>query len=417
MKKIALFLLLFTARFAFAQSTALVESSPVPTITTIKIGLDGLKTSYPLLELGNGGKIELSFDDLEAKNKDYSYKIILCNADWTPTQLTEMEYIDGYSYDQLRDYHNSSRSLVNYIHYSVKLPNDNTKFLKSGNYIVKIYEDGDENKVVLVRRFMIAEPRVRILATVNAAAGKLRTHQELDFTIDHKGWTIRNPQGELNVVVLQNGRWDNAISGIKPVFERENQLEYNAQNQIVFAASKEWRRLDLTSIRYQTEGVQVLESSRTSFDAYTYAAYPMRDASFQQWVDANGKYVTLSQNTSVPDEEAEYENVHFALALPGELTGAKVYVFGALSNWECTERNQLTYNYKTHNYEVMLPLKQGFYNFLYAVVRDGDTKPNLSHLEGDWYETENDYTILVYQRVFGERYDRIIAAHTLNSAR
>ena len=418
---IAPLLLAATAQIAQAQPDAqpIAEQSPLPNIATIQIGLEGLKTSYPILELGNGGKIALSFDDLDAQNKAYYYKIQLCNADWTPTQLTEIEYIDGYSYDQIRDYRTSSRALVNYIHYRLNLPNENTKILKSGNYIVKIYQDADENNVVLVRRFMIAEPRVRIVSTVTAAAGQLRTHQALDFAIDHKGWTIRNPQTEIKAVVLQNGRWDNAVGDLKPIFEKENQLIYNAQNQIVFAAGKEWRRLDLTSVRYQTEGIAALESSNNSYDAYTYAAYPMRDAAFQQWLDTNGKYVTLAQNTDEPDYEAEYENVHFALALPAELTDANVYVFGALTNWQCRESNRLNYNVKTHNYEVTIPLKQGFYNFLYAVLpaRNLSALPNISHLEGDWYETENDYTILIYQRVFGERYDRIIAAHTLNSAR
>ena len=418
---LALFGLFFCA-FANAQDdtpTPLQERTIGENIKSVKISLQGLPLSLPLLEIGNSGKIELSWDDLDADLKPYNYKVIYCNADWTPnTLLTEMDYINGYSYDVVRDYRTSSRSLVNYIHYNVTLPNDNTKLLKSGNYMVKIYTDDENDDLVITRRFMVAEPKVRVVARMQTSAGaKLRTHHELNFMIDYKGYSIRNAQTEVKTMVLQNGRWDNAITNLQPTFQRDNQLLYDFQGSIMFLASKEYRRLDLTSTRFQTEGVEQYVRNDKQFEGYPFVTYPMRDQPYQQWADANGKFVTISKDTDAPQFQADYVNMHFALTLPGEVNGAAVYVFGGFNNYECTDENRMKYNTMTHQYEAAIQLKQGFYNYQFATIKDGTTTPNLSLLEGDWYETENDYTVLVYHRPFGARYDMLVAAQTINSVR
>ncbi len=388
-------------------------------IRSVRLHLEDLQTSYPMLEIGNSAKLELSWDDLDGDNKRYYYKIIQCNADWTLSQLPEMEAIDGFSNDQIRDYRNSTRALMHYTHYSIKFPNDNTRLPKSGNYIIKIYTDDDEKNTVIVRRFMLIEPKMRAIATtkVPAAGGKMRSHQELEFTIDYKGVNLRNPENEVKVTVLQNGRWDNAIMGLKPLFQKENQLIYNYQDVISFPAGKEYRRLDLSSVRLLTEGVESLQQTDSSYEAFTYLAAPLRDFHYEFLPDANGKYVVKMFGSDEPEIDAEYVNVHFNLALPFEVNGASVYVFGGISNWQCTAYNKMKYNVLSHQYETVLPLKQGFYGYHYAVVKDGDTQINTSLLESDWYEAENEYNILVYYRAFGERYDRLVCAQTIGSAR
>lgn len=388
-------------------------------IRSVRIHLEGFQTSYPILELGNSAKFELSWDDLDADTKNYYYKVMLCNADWTPTQLPDIEAIDGFASDRIRDFRNSTRALVAYTHYSMTFPNDNIRLSKSGNYIIKIYTDDDEKKVVLTRRFMLVDPKMRLTAMpkIAAAGGKQRTNQELDFSIDYKGVPVRNAEREVSVVMLQNGRWDNAITGIKPLFQKENQLIYSYQDVFSFPAGKEFRRLDLSSVRLLTEGVESLEQTDSSFEARTFVAAPLRNFPYEYLADANGKYVVKMFGSDEAFIDADYVNTHFNLALPYAVNGASVYVFGGLSNWQCTPQNRMRYNTMSHQYELTLPLKQGFYGYLYAVVKDGETAVNTSLLEGDWYETENEYTILVYFRAFGERYDRLMAAQTVSSIR
>jgi hypothetical protein len=420
MKHIFFFLLFATiAQAQDAANLPLQEVTFGDNIKTVKISLQGLPLSMPLIEMSNSGKIELSWDDLDADLKAYSYKVIYCNADWTPnTLLTEMDYVNGYTYDIVRDYRTSSRSFTNYIHYNVVVPNDNTKLLKTGNYILKIYTDGEESNVVLTRRFMVVEPKARITAQMQMPAGaRLRSHHELNFTLDYKGYNIRSPEAEVKAIVLQNSRWDNAITDLQPTFQRENQLLYDFKGKITFLAGKEFRRLDLTTTRYQTEGVDYYDYHDKKFDAYPFPTVPLRDMAYQSWFDANGKFVTMMKDSDEPNFQGDYINMHFQLPLPGEINGASVYVFGGFNNYLCDNSNRMKYNTITHQYEAEIRLKQGFYNYQFAVVKDGETTVNTSHIEGDWYETENDYTVLVYHRPFGARHDALISAYTLNSVK
>ena len=377
-----------------------------------------MQTSLPMVELGRS-TLQLFFDDLDMDVKDYYYRVIHCNADWTPSILNDMDYIDGYVSDRVMDYQNSSRVVVPYTNYRVNIPNDNLRLKKSGNYILKIYENSDEEDVVLTRRFMVVEPLLKVFATIQrpVMTNKIQTHQELDFWIDHKGVTIRNPQNEVKVAVLQNGRWDNAITGLLPVFTKENQLNYDYQDKIVFPAAKEFRQFDLSSTRYTGINVKKYEESKHRWDAFLYEDVSRATKGYVYQPDANGKWVMQVHNSDVPDIEGDYINTHFSLPMPSDIEGGEVYVFGGLSDWEIKEANKMTYNIRTHAYEGELVLKQGIYNYMYAFVKRGEQAVNTSLLEGDWFETENSYTVLVYYRPFGERYDRLVAAQTLNSLR
>ncbi|MBK8879346.1 MAG: hypothetical protein IPN74_12580 [Haliscomenobacter sp.] len=77
----------------------------------------------------------------------------------------------------------------------------------------------------------------------------------------------------------------------------------------------------------------------------------------------------------------------------------------------------MAYNNAINAYVLKTPLKQGFYDYAYAMTpRNTEKKAvNLSPLEGDWFETENDYTILIYYRPFGGRYDQVIGMAQFNS--
>jgi hypothetical protein len=116
-----------------------------------------------------------------------------------------------------------------------------------------------------------------------------------------------------------------------------------------------------------------------------------------------------------PDYDGDYATVHFKFIAPSPFANAKVYVFGALTNNECDESNQLTYNGTDGAYEGTLYLKQGYYNYMYGVIKDGTHSLDMDNTEGNWWETENNYTILVYYRPLGGRADELIGLRTLNS--
>ncbi|MEM1319951.1 MAG: DUF5103 domain-containing protein [Bacteroidota bacterium] len=410
-------------------------------IQTVRLYANNLVLSNPIIELNSSAYLQLSFDDLDGDDKDYLYTIHLCDADWKPTQLAELEYINGFNGERILDYEYSFNTRTQFTHYRLRIPNQNIRWTKAGNYLLRVFLDNENRDPVLVRRFMVVDPTVTVIPKPTRPANviKLRTHQEFDIEISHPGINIRNPQTELKVYVMQNNQINGMKGSLKPMFIRRELLVYDYQDKVTFQAAKEFRFLDLRSFRYRTPKVEGIEIYDNGYEVYL---HPEEKRAFRPYIfniDINGRYVieNLDRTAQIDrrleaaqgvqfdnfDEadqlhnlEGDYANVNFAIDSPTELENAKVYLFGAFTDWQLRPFAEMEYNEERRVYEGQLFLKQGYYNYLYAVVYDN--KPgviNFSEMEGNWHEAENEYTFLVYYRPFGTRYDRLIATRTFST--
>lgn len=374
---------------------------------------------YPIIALNNGSRLELTFDDLTEDVRDYQYEIIHCNADWQPSQLNEMDYLDGFNMEVITEYEFSFNTLTNYINYRLIFPNQNTKVTKSGNYLMHVFEDGDRELPILTRRFQVAERSMQIVAGLSrtGSVSKGRTHQEIDFIINHKGINISNPHTDVKVVVTQNGRWDNAIKDLKPLFIREEQLVYDFQDKVVFPAGKEFRNFNTQSLQYRTERVaRIIEDRVDKYHVELLTEKPRTSTNYSFFNDLNGKYVIENDDDNGSSRiRADYAWVHFSLTKSLPFDDAEVYIFGKMTDWAIQDQFKLRYIEGRKMYRAKVFLKQGYYDYQYAYVKGAGSKPKLGEIEGDWHETENDYHIFVYYRPPGGRYDRLVAVDLLNS--
>lgn len=391
-----------------------------PTIKSALFHRAGLLISQPVATLSGMDVLQLSFDDLTDEVLDYYYTIIHCNSDWTPTEnLTEMDYIDGFSNERLRDYEFSYNTLTDYVHYELQLPNEDFSWTKSGNYLLVVYEDEDMANLVLTKRFMVVDNQMTVTSKIEQPLGfsQARTSQEIDFSVNYKGMRVSNPQIEVKVALLQNGRWDNAITDLKPLFVRNEELSYDFQNKIVFKASKEFRHLNLQTTRYRTDKMnRILEDPVDGNIIELVPEAPRLSLPYLFENDLNGKYIINNEHEDEPQTEADYVWTHFYLKKPLEIDGGDVYIWGGLSEFQIDPNFKMTYDYATKMYHAKVLLKQGFYNYQYIFVNDKAPKTiDLEEIEGHWYETENDYYILVYYRPFGSRYDQLVAMQQINS--
>lgn len=389
-------------------------------IKSVKFHINGLLLSYPIVELGTSTQLRLSFDDLDGDNKNYVYSFIHCNQDWQPSQLTEMEYLDGFSDERFNDFRFSFRTIKNFTHYELLLPNNYTKWRVSGNYILVVYEDEGDKIPVITKRFVVVESKVQITPTLTRTAkvSKSRTHHEIDFIVDHDKFPLRNPRQEIRAVVLQNGRWDNAIERIEPLFLRSNRMLFDYQDKITFPANNEFRQLDLRTLRFNGPNIASIERLDDIFKVQLFRDELRFDQPYLFFQDTNGDFVIESLDENNFELSSDYADVLFILKTPKAFPNKEVYITGAFENWEMLERNKMTYNPAINSYIGRLRLKQGFYSYGYG-VRDKDDdetySPDFSLIEGNFRDTENQYTILVYYRPFGERYDRVIGAVTFSS--
>ncbi|MFP4064183.1 MAG: DUF5103 domain-containing protein [Bacteroidales bacterium] len=387
-------------------------------ISTVLFTQEDFELSAPYIRLNSGDQLILSFDDLDADYKNYQYTIIHCNADWQPSELREYEYIEGFYEDQIDDYYRSMNTRVPYTQYRLKFPNQNLQPSRSGNYILKVFEGGNRDNVVFTRRFMVFEQSVNIQGSVQQA--NLVMHrdqkQQLSFVINTAGYQVSNAYRDLKVVIIQNGRWDNAITGLEPKSLQGNRLVYDYVDQPLFNGGNEFRHFDIRSLRYSSDRIEDIHSSRRFWDVYL---LPDRVRAHEQYFskdDLNGRFRIMTSDAPNNQLESDYAWVHFRLPMDKPLEDGHLYVMGDLTLWTFTEKNRMNYNYGENAYELSLLLKQGYYNYLYAYLPEGETEASISYIEGNHSFTENDYTILVYHRQPGDLYDRLIGLSRLNSA-
>jgi len=386
-------------------------------IETVLLYKEGFEIYYPIIFLDEDAKLILSFDEIDEKqeSKDYQYTIIHCNSDWTPSDLMFSEYIDGFEENDIDDFSTSFSTFCKYLNYQVKFPNDYIKFTKSGNYIIKVYENYDVEDVVLTKRFYIAENLLKIDATVKKATkpSLMDYYQEVDFSIDYSGYKIKNPLSDLKIIIMQNNRTDNMISELVPKYINNNVLEYNYDLENTFPAVNEFRYFDVKNLKFSTEKIGNIEYKDNYYHIY------LRDEKIRSTEpylfnkDINGIRFINSNIGVDQSTDADYCFVHFIFKRDFPFTDGNLYIFSDFTDWKCDEKYKLEYNNELQQYETVLFLKQGYYNYYYA-LKSGE-KTSTAVTEGNFYQTENDYIIYVYQNDSNLQYDRLIAVKICSS--
>ena len=387
------------------------------TIQSAQLYRGDSQLNLPIINLGSNDYLTLRFDDLEGIYYDYYYTLIHCDSQWNPSDLMKMEFITGVTEQYITKYNYSTATLQKYIHYTANFPNNNMKITKSGNYIVKVYQDANEDQLILTKRFMVVENNITISAKAKRPANVelFSTHQEIDFTIHYDKYELTNPYTDLKVIVQQNQRWDNTKK-LTPLFVKTNELVYDYDKENVFYGGNEFRVFDIKNLNYRSTNVDnIVISKENGNQVYlvnderrTYKAYMF-------WPDINGKRAINVESKFDSNLDADYAHVYFKLAKTTELTQfGDIYVFGELADWNLSIKNRMKYDTKSNSYELNLYLKQGYYNYYYLFVPKSQSEEE-SLIEGSHWQTENTYTIYAYHRRIGDRYDRLIGVETINS--
>jgi hypothetical protein len=389
----------------------------IPGITTVQFYPHVNKLGFPLIRLGSGAEyLILEFDDMRGGFTDLLFTVVHCNADWTPSQLQKVEYIDGFEEERFRTFAYSIATFDEYTHYTMNFPNENMNVRFSGNYLLHIYQDDDDKTPVLTRRFVVAENTFKITHRDRQPTNvsKLKTHQELDITVNFKDIRVINPMNEVRIGVIQNGRWRQGIYDVPPQSVRGEELVFDYLDRIVFPAGKEFRNFDTRSIIFRTERVKEIKNLPDGVDVILHTDRSRANVKYITYPDANGRFVVDNRDRfQEPETMSEYALVHFTLDHPW-IEGKDVYIMGGLCDWRLDPRFKMTYNPNKKAYQGQVMLKQGFYDYLYVTTSDG-VHYDHEELEGNWAETENYYAILVYWRPFGERFDRVAALRQFNT--
>ena len=411
MKKVILIFLVLIFQMVSAQIET--EKAPPYNIKTISFVQNGLN-SVPIFRLGDS--FQLIFDDLYGDEANYYYTITHCDYDWKPSQLAINEYISGLDNQRIIDYENSFNTLQLYSHYRLNFPNQFTRGFKvSGNYIIKILND--DREVVFSRKFIIHEDVVAVpLQIKNPRDVKnLDKKHNLDFMVKAGEFLFQDPIKNVKILLLQNGIWHSAIKNIKPMFTVGNDLIYRYDKETQFWAGNEFLFFENKDIRNAINNVRKIESTGGIYNTYLMTHQARGNFVYTFAPDANGDFVVRNINSALPATEADYSWVFFSLSAPAYFGKESIYVSGMFNNYALIDEFKMDYNPKTELYEKAIVIKQGFTNFQFLLADQKGTVNAKDAIDGNFFQTENNYTVLVYYRANNARYDRIIGRGNANS--
>ncbi|MCW8981758.1 MAG: DUF5103 domain-containing protein [Altibacter sp.] len=408
-KFVVLILLALHAIPAFSQ---VEEKVAPPYISTIQFSGTTSQSQLPIIRLGE--RLQLSFDALNGEEEDYYYTITHYNFDWTPSDLSKGEYLDGFDEVRIETYENSLNTLQIFSHYTLTIPNRETRRIeKSGNYLLSIYND--DNEPIFSRKFMVIENVVGVGVEIKRSRDLnfIEEKQVVQFTVNSPSLLLINPKQTVKTLVLQNSNLKSAITNLKPQYTIGTELIYRYDQEAAFWGGNEFLSFDNKEVRSATFGVRRVSLSDV-YENFLYTDGARKDRPYTYNPDINGNFVVRNVDAQNQNIEAEYVRMHFNLQYFEDIGDKEIHLYGNFNNWTIDGTTYMEYDPASDTYRNSRLFKQGYYDYKYVVV-DRDGSIDGGAISGDFWQTENQYTVLVYYRDLGARYDRIIGMGTASS--
>jgi hypothetical protein len=402
-KNFAAFVLLLLSGVIYSQ----VEKEIIPpyNIKTVSFVQNG-QNSIPIFRLGDS--FQFQFDDLFGNEANYYYTITHCDYDWKPSQLSKAEYLNGFDDQRIQDYTNSFNTLQIYSHYRLSFPTKLTQFRVSGNYVIKILND--DKQVVFSRKFILYEELVSVPMQVKRArnVGVIEQKQNIEFSIKSETILFQSPLQNVKVLLMQNGKFDNAITNIKPQYTIGNDLIYKYDTETQFWGGNEFMFFENKDIRAANNSIATVDSKSGLYNAHLYPAQARGNNPYTYYPDINGNFIIKNIGAENNEIEADYAWVFFSFSAPAFFSDKSIYINGMFNNYAIGDENRMDYDPKKGIYEKAIMIKQGFTNYQYVIADKNGKIDEQNALDGNFFQTENNYFTLVYYKENNQRYDRII---------
>ena len=385
---------------------------PPEYIKTITFKNDSNQISFPVMMLGSSFSIE--FDVLNGYEDDYYYKIDHYNFDWTKSQLSKSEYLKGYDNSKIYNYKNSFNTYQIYSNYNLTIPNQETKIIKSGNYVISILNDYEE--VVFSKKMIVYESLSSVKLDIfrTRDLNNINKKQVVQFEVNPIS-NINNPLKTIKTLIIQNNDISNSITNLKPQYTLGNRLIYKYDLEASFMGGNEFLYFENKNIRGSDINIRTFDLKEI-YHNYLYADNPRNNSTYTYNPDINGDFLVTSLNAENNNIEADYAKIHFYLNIDKLDNEKSIYVSGNFNGYQLNSSNKMTYNNLKNIYELEIKLKQGFYNYKYSVLNKLNKKME-GYISGNFDETENNYKVIIYYRDYGSRYDRVIGYNNINSTK
>jgi len=409
-------ILVFTILFLIFSTSVFARKFKICTfsdrVKTLQVSVVDDFQAAPIIELEGDDWIEISFDVMDPEPHAYTYTVTHCNADWTPSQLVQSEYMSGFQHRIIEDYAVSFNTTMDYVNYRLTFPNEDVFLKVSGNYLVQVFPQNSD-KPILHACFSVVEPITPISMEVTSQTdkGMNNFYQQVNFSVSY-GNEVKTPMQDLKIYVQQNNRIDNEAVLVKPLIIQGNRLVYEHNPELIFEAGNEYRSFEMITHQYAGLNIEAIEFHAPYYHTVLRPDLIRSQRPYSFSEDINGRFVIRTLSGTDYSYEADYRIVHFYLPCEKPFT-ENVYVLGDVFNNLLDERSQMEYSSMDKGYVKTVLLKEGYYNYLYVTRKDEQSPARAATVEGNFFQTENEYRIMVYFRPMGGRYDRLIGVKTI----
>lgn len=371
--------------------------------------------SLPVIRIGTEDRIVITFDEIGEDNSYLEYRVVHCNADWKPSRLVESEYLNGFNSVKIEDYAFSSNTFVHYVNYRIELPNEEMQLRYSGNYLLQVYDPDSPEETILQARFSVSENLADIegSATSRTDRGHYSEWQQLNFEVNADGLANVNPYQDIKIEISKNVS-DTEIKMLQsPLRVNGKRIIYEHMPELIFPAGNEYRRFESVSNGFPGMNVDSLRYMGSNYHVWLKVDEERATHAYSYDRTQHGRFLVHEYNATDSDIGADYITVHFTLDIP-EMHGYDIYIDGEFTHNEYSEFNRMKYSKEREAYVAEIPLKQGAYNYRYVTkISGGSGNPLPEKIEGNKYETDNEYNVKVWYQPPGARADRLIAYKVL----
>lgn len=408
MKIISLLIALFILSTSLCVGQSFKTEPISDEIHTIQVNRNGDWRNNSVINMNKGDFIRLNFDRISENSfARLRYKLIYCNADWSKSNLFDIEFLDGFNDNLINDNASSTNTTVQYTNFMLDIPNDDVNLKLSGNYTIQVYEEDNPSNILLNACFSVLDNKVSVGGSVssNTLIDSNREHQQLSFTINHPALRINDPVNDLKIYMRQNNRLDNQKAIERPSSILPNRLVYEQRRDLIFEAGNEYRRFDIPSSRFNGLRIMQMFYNRPYYFASVVPDIIRANTRYIYDEDQNGSFWIRNTDGTDSDIDADYFFVNFTLRADNPFKG-DVYINGNFTYNTFKEIYRMQYDYDKGEYYATLLMKQGAYNYQYMLALDDGF--SAAPIEGNYFETENSYQILVYHRPPGQLFDALV---------
>ena len=406
------FLLMFI--FFFKANSQILNEYFAENIKTVLIQNIENELLDPIINLNSDEQLLLSFDELGVDLNNYKYRFIHCNSKWEKSDLLESDYIDGFYENYIEEYFFSFNTNVDYINYQCIFPNENINFLKSGFYLL-IVTNEDTGEDIIKKKFVVYEDIVRIKARSKRAtyAKDIESKQEIDFEVFYSNLEIFNPSNEIKILIQKNDEWLSTKKESTPTQINSQSIKFDYDEELSFDGGNEFREFNSSNLNFFSKNIDTIYYKKNLYLVELITDETSSNNPYFEQFDLNGKFIVKRDNSFSPKNESDYVNVKFSLKKTNQNINEKIFIFGQLTNWQIDPNFSLKYNEKSKNFETELLLKQGYYNYQYVTLKNN--LPSTKKIEGNYFETNNEYTIYVFHKHPWSRYERLVGVEKITS--